>query len=118
MNDIPDTKCGANKTTGEGPCNNGAGKGTDHLGFGHCYKHSGSTPNGGKHAAKEEAAWRARVDRLVEPALDTMEGLLDAKGEGVQLGAAKDLLDRAGVKVTDDDTDTHVTVIFNMDDLP
>lgn len=36
--------CGANtKNTGE-PCQNAAGKGTDHLGFGRCRYHGGLTP--------------------------------------------------------------------------
>ena len=83
MNDRPkDQKCAANKTDGTGPCNNAAGKGTDHVGFGHCSKHSGSTPNGVKHAAKEEAAWRQRIADEVDPSISKVVSLRDsAKGE-------------------------------------
>ena len=109
--------CGSTKKNGE-PCEAEAGKGTDHLGFGTCKHHLGRSENHEKAAAKEEAVWRARVDRLVEPALDTMEGLLDAKGEGVQLGAAKDLLDRAGVKVKDEDAgEQTINIIMDLREL-
>lgn len=33
-------------------CGNRAGKATDHVGFGYCSRHGGSSPNGRKHGAK------------------------------------------------------------------
>src|SRR5919205_260646 len=44
-------KCGA-KTQRGGKCKNRAGFRTDHPGFGSCFKHSGSTANGNKAAAR------------------------------------------------------------------
>ncbi len=117
MNEHPNTKCAANKTNGEGPCNNGSGKGTDHPGFGHCYKHSGSTPNGGKHAAKVEAAWRQRLADELDPSVKKLAELRDnAESQQIQRGAAKDLLD-TGVKLEGDDTETTINIIVNMDDM-
>jgi hypothetical protein len=46
--------CGA-KTRSGGACKRPAGEGTDHLGAGRCRFHTGSTPNGRKHAAREAA---------------------------------------------------------------
>lgn len=43
--------CGARTRTG-GTCRKPAGAGTDHVGFGSCKLHAGSTPNGRKHAAR------------------------------------------------------------------
>ncbi len=120
MNEHPNTKCGANKTNGEGPCNNGSGKGTSHPGFGHCYKHSGSTPNGGKHAAKVEAAWRQRLTDELDPSVKFIAAIRDKKDEATRdrLSAAGKLVD-TGVKVSGDDGgETSVTIVFNMDDLP
>lgn len=48
-------KCGANKTGG-GVCAQPAGAGTDHLGFGRCKFHGGSTPAHRKSAKLEQAA--------------------------------------------------------------
>ena len=48
--------CGAKRAQGaEGVCCLPAGWGTDHLGSGHCKLHTGATPNGYMHAAKEDA---------------------------------------------------------------
>ena len=91
-------KCGAKNRTG-GTCRLAAGQGTTHTGFGRCKHHGGASPNGGKAAEKERAAWHERLAGLIDPALDTMTGLLDENvGERARLGAAKDLLDRAGVR--------------------
>jgi hypothetical protein len=46
-------KCGA-KTQSGGTCKNQAGFRTDHPGFGSCFKHSGSTTNGNKAAARAQ----------------------------------------------------------------
>lgn len=48
------------------PCRLGAGHGTDHVGFGFCKFHGGSTPNGAKHAAKIQAV-AAAAGTEVEP---------------------------------------------------
>ena len=45
-------KCGANKTNGQGTCGREAGWGTDHLGFGNCKNHGGSTPAGIVYASR------------------------------------------------------------------
>lgn len=45
--------CGAKKNKGVDLCSLPAGYGTDHLGFGPCKHHMGSTPNGRKSAAIE-----------------------------------------------------------------
>jgi hypothetical protein len=45
--------CGAKLTNGSGLyCSNAAGKGTDHVGYGACSKHGGSTRNGQKNGQK------------------------------------------------------------------
>lgn len=46
--------CGA-KTRAGGKCKRPAGAGTDHVGHGRCKLHGGSSPNGRKHAAREQA---------------------------------------------------------------
>lgn len=46
-------KCGAKKSSGDGTCGHVAGYGTDHLGFGRCKFHGGTTPTGKTYAAKE-----------------------------------------------------------------
>lgn len=43
--------CGANNRAGN-PCQNRAGKGTSHVGFGYCASHGGKTPSGQMHGAK------------------------------------------------------------------
>jgi hypothetical protein len=49
---------------GASTCSNAKGQGTDHLGFGRCKNHGGSSPNGKRHAALERArAEAARVRR-------------------------------------------------------
>jgi len=52
-------KCGGKNRKGE-PCGNAAGYKTDHVGFGNCHWHGGSSPNGKKHAA--EVAARKAVE--------------------------------------------------------
>ena len=98
---------------------NAAGKGTDHVGFGHCSKHSGSTPNGGKHAEKERAAWLERLANELDPSVKFMADVRDDVGEKTRerLAAAGKLVD-TGVKVSGEDAETSVTIVFNMDDLP
>lgn len=45
--------CGARLVSGEGTCKHRAGAGTDHLGTGHCKYHTGNTPSGRLHAARQ-----------------------------------------------------------------
>src|SRR4051794_2244485 len=60
--------CGAkSKTTGQ-PCQNRAGKGTDHVGFGRCKWHGGNTASHRHHAAALEA--KARMVALSVPVED------------------------------------------------
>ena len=67
--------CGAKKRDGSGdPCRRPAGWGTDHLGFGTCKLHGGSTPNAGRHAitleaARQVEAWGGRLDVSAPEAL-------------------------------------------------
>lgn len=60
--------CGAmtrNKAGGDTGrrCTNAKGQGTDHLGFGRCKNHGGSSPNGKRHAALERARGEAEKVR-------------------------------------------------------
>lgn len=52
--------CGARTRSGR-PCRRRAGAGTDHLGYGRCSLHLGSTRTGRVHAAREEAKAAAVV---------------------------------------------------------
>lgn len=53
-------RCNAHsKRTGQ-QCGNRAGKGTDHVGFGNCEDHFGSTPNGNTRAQRLELEMRMR----------------------------------------------------------
>jgi hypothetical protein len=56
--------------------------------------HGGAAPQVRKKAEE-------RIRELVHPAIDTLSALLEAEGESVALGAAKDILDRAGYKSGD-----------------
>lgn len=90
-------RCGANKKSG-GTCGRVAGAGTDHLGYGSCNLHTGATVSGRKHAATLRADAWARILELTDPALNALAQLLDdAEVESVRLGAARDILDRAGL---------------------
>lgn len=51
--------CGAKKKSNGEPCRNAAGKGTDHVGYGRCKYHGGSTRNHRTNAVKIEAQKRA-----------------------------------------------------------
>lgn len=61
---VVEGRCNARKTDGSGVCRHGAGWGTDHVGFGSCRKHGGSTPNGAKSAHKE------REQKILGPILE------------------------------------------------
>lgn len=49
--------CGGKKRQGTGTCEQPAGWGTDHAGFGRCKLHGGSTPTGRAEAATAEGRW-------------------------------------------------------------
>lgn len=69
-----DGRCNSRKTDGSGLCRNGAGKGTDHVGFGQCLKHGGRTTNGRKHGAA--LMTDARVAEMLadyQPGLDEVD---------------------------------------------
>lgn len=76
-------KCGANKTDGSGDkCKMPAGFGTDHIGFGHCKYHGGSTSAHKIAAAREEARWFMSAGQHVdiEPAQALVEEVRRAAG--------------------------------------
>lgn len=72
-------------------CRMRAGRGTDHVGFGLCRNHGGTSP-GGRTAA------RLRLDELVGPAIATIARIIaDPEAPvSVRLRAAQDVLDRSG----------------------
>lgn len=54
LNSAGNPICGAMNRSGK-PCQQAAGYGTDHPGFGQCKHHTGSMPSGLTHAARQEA---------------------------------------------------------------
>src|SRR3954447_14085296 len=52
--DVAFPLCGARTRSG-GACKRPAGSGTDHVGFGTCRHHAGSTPSGRQAAARQQA---------------------------------------------------------------
>lgn len=80
--------CGATKRSG-GPCTRPAGWGTSHAGTGACKLHSGSTPNGIKAAAKQQAAKAVAVYGLpveVDPHTALLDELHRTAGHVAWLG--------------------------------
>ena len=76
-----------------------------------CAMHGGKAPRAlaKAHAVMELADMRLRG--LTMPAVDALERLLLADSEAVVLGAAKDVLDRGGLKATDGvEVATEITV--------
>jgi len=89
--------CEAKKRQGPGTCHKPAGWGTDHVGYGACRLHGGSTAAGRRRGETlREAAWD-RILAMADPALDELRRLLDGESEEVRLRAVKDILDRAGL---------------------
>ena len=89
-------KCTAHSTRSKQLCERWAIKGQTV-----CMMHSGKTPQA---LAKAQAAMEladVRLRGLTIPAVDALERLLRADSEAVVLGAAKDVLDRGGLKATD-----------------
>jgi hypothetical protein len=81
-----DNKCGAETRSG-GNCGRPKGWGTDHVGFGNCKLHAGSTPNGRKHGARLRAM--GEFGSLLEECGVLVEGRS-------HFDALTDALDRAG----------------------
>lgn len=94
----PNPHCGAKLKRGDGTCGKPAGWGTDHVGWGNCRLHAGSTTTGRKHAKQlRQEAWD-RILELTDPALLRIKQLIDgAETDTVRLAAARDILDRAGL---------------------
>ena len=73
--------CGARGRTGR-PCRKRAGWGTDHVGYGNCKLHAGSTPGGRKAAEKQRLAAVVAAPiggfDAIERGLALMNGLVNA----------------------------------------
>jgi hypothetical protein len=63
-------KCGANRTGRNGTCQLPAGQGTEHVGFGHCKFHGGTTPSGKAHAVKQMYAKQLGITTPLEMSPD------------------------------------------------
>ena len=76
-----------------------------------CMIHGGKTPRALEKAKSMIEMAELRVRGLSDEAVDTIARLLRANSEAVALGAAKDLLDRGGLKAKDQiELDTTITV--------
>ena len=77
-----------------------------------CRNHGGSSPQA---LAKAQAAIERadmKIRGLAIPAVDAIERLLQAESEAVNLAAAKDILDRGGLKAAHRiEVDTEITVV-------
>jgi len=74
--------CGARKKQGEGTCQQTAGWGTDHPGFGRCKLHGGCTPDH-RNAATEERARRELARLNLPPVEDPLTELARIAAEVV-----------------------------------
>jgi hypothetical protein len=72
-------KCGA--AGKDGPCRNGAGERTDHLGTGRCYRHGGATPTHQINAEKTMA------EQALQEALTTFGLEVETTAEDALMGA-------------------------------
>lgn len=64
-----------------------------------CIKHGGRLPNVQKHAAAVVEAARLRLIDMADPAIDVLHDLIQSgTADAIRLGAAKEILDRAGVR--------------------
>ena len=100
-------KCTAHSTRTKELCNRWAMKGQ-----GVCAMHGGKAP--AALARAQAAIERAdmKIRGLAIPAVDAIERLLQAESEAVILAAAKDILDRGGLKAAHRiEVDTEITVI-------
>lgn len=91
-------RCGARKRQGEGTCTQTAGWGTDHVGFGACKLHGGST--GTQVVAAERQRVETEARRLLadlgqaEPVTDPLAALMQLAGEQLALkDAARTLVE-------------------------
>jgi hypothetical protein len=76
-----------------------------------CMMHGGKTPASLDKAKVMMELAELRVRGLSDKAVNALERLLRADSESVVLGAAKDLLDRGGLKAKDQiELDTTITV--------
>ncbi len=116
--------CGARKRQGEGTCTRPAGWGTDHVGFGTCKLHGGTTPGGRKAAAKQEAVEKVALfgaRRDVHPAEALLElvqwtaGEVDFWREQVRVIAAGETV--VGVADDPDDPDGEPDVEAGLSNL-
>ena len=99
-------KCTAHSKRSKELCENWAMKGQRTCKF-----HGGNAPVALAKAKTMIELGELRVRGLSDDAVDALERLLRAESESVVLGAAKDLLDRGGLKAKDRiELDTHITV--------
>ena len=83
-------KCTAHSTRTKELCERWAMKGQTV-----CMMHGGKTPQALAKAAEAVELAELRIRNLAPQAVDVLERLLTAESEGVALGAARDLTDRA-----------------------
>jgi hypothetical protein len=89
-------KCNAHGQHTKRPCGRWAMKGQTV-----CSTHGGKSPQAMKNAKRLMEIADMRLRGLTVRAVDKLEELLDAESEPVMLGAAKDVLDRGGLKAPD-----------------
>lgn len=75
----PAVHCGGT-TRAKTPCTNGKGQGTEHPGYGYCEMHTGSTPNGNKHAETERRTLeQVRIEGQIASLLDAEAASLEGR---------------------------------------
>jgi hypothetical protein len=93
------TVCGPRNRSG-GPCQRPAGWGTDHVGYGRCRLHGGTTPNHVRAAQRQQAAETVAslgLRRDVDPNTAWLEEVHRAAGHVAWLGEVVGGLERNGV---------------------
>lgn len=107
-------------------CRNVAGKNTGHLGYGACWRHSGTTPNSYKHAARLQLAELVqRMGKTYTGPIDAEEELLNnlrrAKAMVEQMGELVNLAARYGQPDSLEGADpallAEVTAVYGADHL-
>jgi HEPN domain-containing protein len=80
-------KCGAKLRSGPGTCKLPAGWGTDnHVGWGHCRKHLGTSPSGAENARRQQVEHEVRATLVQlggEPLEDPLHELARLAGEAL-----------------------------------
>ena len=77
-----------------------------------CSFHGGQAPRALANAPAAIERADLRLRGLTVPAVDALERLLNADSEAAILGAAKDVVDRGGLKAADRiEVDTEITVL-------